>query len=193
MNAMTGRQDELIAVRCDHGLGVVTLAPASVQRSSLTPARLEALAEAIDSLAGREDVAVIVVLGGRREFCLGADPDLLRAAPAAEAERYLRLGQGVMARLAAAPVPTLAGIGGLALGGGFELALACDLRWAHRRAAFALPEARIGLVPAWGAARSLYGHLPAALAWEVLTGIRIGAARAFEAGLIGRVFDGRGL
>lgn len=191
MNATVGSQGDLISVRREDGLGVVTLAPTRSQCSRLTPARLEALGEAVERLASDEHVALIVLFGGAREFCLGADLDLLRAASAAEAERYLRLGQEVMAGLAAASAPTLAAVGGLALGGGFELALACDLRWAHRRAAFALPEADAGLVPAWGAARSLRRELPSALAWELLTGARIGAARAREAGLIGRIFEDR--
>lgn len=191
MTAAVASLDTPIAVRDVDGVTVVTLAPDRAERSRLTPARLEALASVLDRLSARDDVALIVLFGGAREFCLGADLDVLRAASAVEADRYLRLGQAVMAALESAPVPTLAAVGGLALGGGFELALACDMRWAHRRAVFSLPEAGEGLVPAWGAARALSRELTSAAAWELLVGARIGAARALDLGLIGRLFEGR--
>jgi enoyl-CoA hydratase/carnithine racemase len=89
-------------------------------------------------------------------------------------------------------VPTVAAVNGLALGAGFELALACDVRWAHIRAVFAFPEAELGLVPGWGGVRFLRRHLPSSLALELLSrGNRLGAGAAHANGLISRVFGGK--
>lgn len=157
------------------------------QRIRLTPALLEALGATLRRLAQLEDPTLIVLAGGPREFCLGADLDALRSAAA---PAYLALGQEVVAALADSPVPTIAVVGGLALGGGFELALACDLRWAATRAAFGLPEAGHGLVPTWGAVAALARQLPHAVAWELLLGQRISGRRARDLGLVSRLFAG---
>lgn len=171
-------------------VAVLALPAAAGDRVKLTPSRLAGLARAVGDLAEDADTALLLLFGGAREFCLGADLAALRAADAAGAEAYLAEGQRVLAALAALPMPSIAAVGGLALGGGFELALACDLRWAHRRAAFALPEAEAGVVPAWGAAAALARELPGVQAWELLLGGRVGAGRALELGLVGRVFEG---
>src|SRR5215831_13913278 len=179
-----------VALARDGAVASLTVGQDDGARIRLTPARLVAIAEAVERINRDRDVALLVIFGGRREFCIGADLDLLREASGPEAERYLRLGQSTMAALSACTVPTVAAVGGLALGGGFEFALACDLRWAHRRAAFGLPEVRSGVVPAWGATAALAREVPAALAWELLAGERISAQRALDFGLVGRLFQG---
>lgn len=170
-------------------LALVTLGSPS-GRPLLTGEVLASLAAALDHAFGRDDIALVLLCGGGRAFCLGADLDHLRAASDIEAERYLRQGQSVTSAIVAAQVPVVAAVSGLAFGGGFELALACDLRWADRRAVFALPEARAGLIPAWGAGAALARELPGACAWELLVGGRLGARRATELGLVGRLFEG---
>lgn len=182
--------DDRIGWACTDGIAALRLAPNAARRSVLTPDRLASLHATLDELARREDVALVVIFGGSREFCLGADVEVLGDSAAGEADGYLRMGESVMERLAAMPVPTVAAVKGPALGGGFELALGCDFCWAHSRSVFALPEARAGLIPAWGGVRALAARLPAASAWELLSGARVSARRAHALGLIGRVVEG---
>lgn len=180
-----------VTVTLEGAVAVLRLHPDRSGRVRLTPWLLEALGDAVRGLERSGDVAVAVLTGDAHEFCLGADLDRLLS-PAAEAEPYLRLGQEVMAAVAQSAVPLIAAVNGAAMGGGFELAMACDLRWAQPRAVFSLPEGRHRLVPAWGAVAALARQVPQAAAWELLMGHGISARRACELGLVGRVFEGRG-
>ena len=171
-------------------VAAVRLEPATTGgRVLLTPDHLLALSRILTDVANDAEVALLLLKSSGREFCLGADVSYLRSCRQDAAEAYLRQGQDVIAQLANLPIPTIAAVGGAAMGGGFELALACDLCWAHRRAMFSSPEVRHRLVPAWNAIPSLR-RLPSALAWELLTGQPISALRAHEIGLVGRLFGG---
>ncbi len=177
------------AVSTERGVVLIRMGSASRSRLHLTPARLEALADALRAAAGNGDAALVLLASETREFCLGADVDRLLHAPPHQAAAYLRLGQTVMDALADLPIPVIAAVGGPALGGGFELAMACDFCWAAARAVFGLPECGHRLVPAWGGISALRQRLPPATAWELFSGQRITARRAFELGLVGRVCD----
>jgi len=103
----------------------------------------------------------------------------------AEVRHFLTRIHAVMKALDTAPFATVAAISGVCMGGGFELALACDLRVADRSARFAFPELRLGLVPGWGGTARLVRGAGAALLRDLLmTGRSLGAARAYEVGLI---------
>lgn len=171
-------------------VGLLHLAEGEEGRVVLTEARIKRLLNEVEALARDDSLALVLVTGGAKTFCLGADLSALRTGTLADTERYLRAGQALIDYLSMLPVPTVAAVGGLALGGGFEVALACDLRWAHRRAVFALPETRDKLIPAWGATFALTRELPGACAWELLLGSRIGALAAQQRGLVGRIFSG---
>lgn len=188
-NPMLG-EAQVSAAAGGSAIGLLHLAEGEEDQVVLTEARVMRLLADVETLARDESLALVLVTGGTKTFCLGADLSALRTGKPEDRERYLRAGQRLIDALFMLPVPTVAAVGGLALGGGFEVALACDLRWAHRRAVFALPEAREGVVPAWGAVFELARELPGALAWELLLGSRIGALTAQQMGLVGRVFHG---
>jgi enoyl-CoA hydratase/carnithine racemase len=182
----------LSPVRVDRKGAVATVrleATSTSCRVLLTPDHLQALSAILTGLARDDELALVLLASGGREFCLGADIPYLRSCRHDAAEAYLRQGREVFAVLATLPVPTIAAVGGAAMGGGFELALACDLCWAHPRAVFSLPEARHRLIPAWHAIPGLR-RLPSAQAWELLVGQAISARRAHAIGLVGRLFDG---
>lgn len=181
-----------IEIDLDGAVALVLLCPDASGRIRLTPALLNSLADAVCELEWSTEIALVLLSGKGREFCVGADLDRLRSDSPERVDAYLKRGQEVMARLAALPVPVIAAVNGLALGGGFELALACDIRWAQSRTVFGLPEGRLGLVPAWGAVAGLASRIPQAIAWELLLGQRVSASRATELGLVGRVLEGRG-
>lgn len=136
---------------------------------------LDAWQRVLDELAVRNDWQVLHVRSALRIFCAGADlaemrarfnaPDGIEAMVGAAAAM-----QGLFARLEALPQVTLAEIGGAALGGGFELALACDLRIAADDASVGLPEARLGLVPGAGGTQRLTRIAGRALAARLILG-----------------------
>jgi len=120
-------------------------------------ARLNAI---LDELEGDQEVSVLWLRSSERVFCAGADLEFMRERFLTEDGRALMIAftrglQEVYARLERLGVVTVAEIGGAALGGGFELALACDLRIVADSAKIGLPEARLGLLPAAGGTQRL--------------------------------------
>lgn len=171
--------------------GVALLTIDRPQRhNAIDPDTNEAMARWLAELDHNAEVRCIVITGaGDRAFCVGADiPTLLpRLRTDVEAGRHDPQICGMTHRNSTAK-PMLAAVNGLALGGGLELALACDLRIASENARFGLPEIRLGLLAAAGGCTRLPRTIPAALAAEmILTGEPIGAERALQAGLVSRV------
>jgi enoyl-CoA hydratase/carnithine racemase len=152
------------------------------------------LADAISSEDVRGSRAVVLA-GAGRAFCAGADVAEMRdATPAGILQYYAELGE-VYERFASLPQPTVAGIHGYCLGGGFELALAADFRVADRSAIFGLPEVEIGILPSSGGTHRLVRLLGVARAKElILLRSRIEAEEALRLGAITEVVDdGRAL
>jgi enoyl-CoA hydratase/carnithine racemase len=142
------------------GAGVLTLTMARAPVNALDDALVDALEAALDAACSDSSIAVVHLRSACRVFCAGADLALMAQSIATPAglERMLALVarlQHLNARLEAAPVVTLAEIGGAALGGGFEMALACDLRIAAQEAKVGLPEAGLGLLAAAGGTQRL--------------------------------------
>jgi len=133
---------------------------------------------------------ILIFTGTGRSFSAGASVDEIDRANADEMAALLRAGQSLVRQIMELDVISLAALNGLTLGGGLELALACDIRWAHARAVFGLPEARLGLIPGWGGISLLWRTVPESLCVEMLVGGEcISARQAYEAGLVSRLFD----
>ena len=133
-------------------------------------------------------LARVVITGGPRAFSAGADVTEMRGQDPAAILDYYRATGAVYERVAALPQPTIAAIAGWCLGGGLELALACDFRVAEETAQFGLPEVRIGILPSSGGTHRLARLVGAARAKElVLLRERIGAADAAAFGLVTEV------
>lgn len=111
---------------------------------------LRALEIAVQRVADARDVRITVVRAEGKVFLAGADIREMAGLGAAQARDYGALGQGVFNDLAALPSITVASINGAALGGGLELALACDFRIAVKSAKVGMPETSLGLIPGWG-------------------------------------------
>ena len=160
--------------------------------NALTADMLSQLERHLEAVDGSADVACMVVSGeGNRAFCAGADIDGWGDLSAAEfARRWIREGHRIFDRLARLSKPTVAVLNGLALGGGLELAAACDLRVMARTAAVALPEAAVGVVPGWSGTQRLARLLPEPVLKEmVLFGRRLSAERALEIGFVVEIAD----
>ena len=148
------------------------------------------LEAALTDLESAPPTGVVVVSGKPGSFIAGADVDAIGSlTDADEVHALVKRGQAAYVRLAALPCPTVAAIDGICLGGGTELALACDTRIAAEepRTQIGLPEVMLGILPAWGGTTRLPRviGLPAALDL-ILTGRAIDARRAERLGLIAR-------
>lgn len=151
----------------------------------------EVLAEleaAIGILEGRPATGVVILTGSGRAFVAGGDiPHMARLSPG-DGERWVAWGQDVLRRLARLPQVTIAAVNGYALGGGLELALACDLRLSADSARLGLPEVRVGLIPGWGGTQRLLRLVGPARARElILTGRTMSAEEALRLGVVSRV------
>ena len=157
--------------------------------NALDTATLEAIADRCEEIAGTASVRAVVLTGAGRAFAAGADIAEMRAQSPVEAEAFSRLGHRATAALESLTVPTIAAVGGYALGGGCELALACDWIYASDRARFGQPEVGLGLIPGFGGTSRLLRRVGIAWAKEiVLTGQQLSADEALRIGLANRLF-----
>jgi enoyl-CoA hydratase/carnithine racemase len=132
----------------------------------------------------------VVIEGAGRAFSAGADVDEMGEQTTDDVLGYYRATGGVYDRVAAMPQPTIAAIHGYCLGGGFELALACDLRIAARSAVFGLPEVEIGILPSSGGTLRLVRAVGVARALElVLARRRCSADDALRLGVVTEVVE----
>jgi enoyl-CoA hydratase len=152
---------------------------------------LSALRDRLRELAGDEGTRVIVLTGaGEKAFAAGADIKYMTGLGPAEAKEWGALGHEVGVLLETMPKPTIAAVNGLALGGGCELALACDIRYAVSTAKLGQPEINLGIIPGWGGTQRLARVAGLGFAKElILTGRTVGADEALQRGLIQAVFE----
>ena len=159
--------------------------------NAINQAMLEALATAIADIEGDHDVRCVVLTGHGKAFAAGADIAGMQQYTAEEAERFAGIGQRVLTGLEGLHCPTIAAVGGFALGGGCELAMACDMIFAGARAKFGQPEVRLGVIPGFGGTQRLPRRVGRAVALDLcLTGRMIGADEALRMGLASRIVDG---
>jgi enoyl-CoA hydratase len=179
-----------VRVEWDGELAVVTI-DRQEKLNALNADVMGELGEVFDSLGADAAVRAVILTGaGGRAFVAGADiAELARLDPLA-AVRLSREGQRVFGVIERCPKPVIAAVGGWALGGGCELALACHLRIASTTARFGLPEVGLGIIPGYGGTVRLVRAVGRAHATEmILTGEPIDAARAHTIGLVSAVVE----
>jgi enoyl-CoA hydratase/carnithine racemase len=169
-------------------VAVLTLDRPNVM-NAIDDAMLAALHAALDGLEGDAAIRALVLAGaGERAFCAGMDLKERAGFSDDDLRAQRALIVGLVRRLHELPVPTIAAVDGVALGGGFELALACDLIVAGEGASFGLPEVRVGIFPGGGSTQTLTWLVGPARARDViLTGRRLTAAEAEAWGVVARV------
>lgn len=136
---------------------------------ALSRSILTALRDYLAELAADESIRVLVLTGTGRGFIAGADIGEYDGVSQRAFDDYQRLGRAVFCALEALPQITIAAVNGYALGGGFEVALCCDLVLASERARFGLPEVKLGLLPGGGGTQRLARALGARLTKEIVT------------------------
>jgi enoyl-CoA hydratase len=159
-------------------------------RNALDNALLEELLATLNHLGGDVSVGAIVVTGaGDRAFIAGADIKEMASKTPLQARAWAELGQNVARILETMRKPTVAAVNGYALGGGCEIALACDVRVASESAQFGQPEINLGIIPGWGGTQRLARATNIGYAKElILTGRMVDAAEALDRGLVQHVY-----
>jgi enoyl-CoA hydratase len=159
--------------------------------NALDVATLTELRDRLREVAGDGEVRAVVLTGaGEKAFVAGADIKYMSGLEPGQAKGWGALGHEAGRLLETMPKPTIAAINGFALGGGCELALACDLRFASARAKLGQPEINLGIVPGWGGTQRLARICGLGVAKElVYTGRTIDAEEALRIGLVNAVAD----
>jgi enoyl-CoA hydratase len=158
--------------------------------NALDQATLEALRAAVFAAGEDEGLRALVLTGEGRAFAAGADIEAMRSMDPDAGLAFSRLGHEALGALEALPFPTIAAVNGFALGGGCELACACDWIYASSKARFGQPEVGLGLIPGFGGTSRLARRVGIAWAKElVLTGEPVPAEEAQRIGLVNRVFE----
>ena len=159
------------------------------RKSSLNPLDMETLREirnAIENSGNR----VILLHGANRAFSAGADIQGFLKLDNATAGVFAKEGHDIMNSIAAYPRPVIAAVHGYCLGGGFELALACDLRIAHPETTFGLPEINLGILPGFGGTQRLRKIVGETVAFGLIsTGKRFKSDEALSMGLLNSVSE----
>jgi enoyl-CoA hydratase len=144
-----------------------------------------------EGLANQNDVKCIILTGaGNRAFVAGADISEMANMSVLDAKEFANRGHRLMNTIENMPVPVIAAVNGYALGGGTEIALACDFIYASDKAKFGLPEVGLGVFPGFGGTQRLTKRVGPAKAKElILSGEMIDACKAYEFGIVNKVVE----
>lgn len=167
------------------GVGLLTFNRPKVL-NAVNARTIEELDDAVRQVERDAAIRAFVVTGaGEKAFVAGADIAAMSTMTPTEARTFAERAHGVLVRLAALAVPTVAAVNGYALGGGCEIALACDLVYASENARFGQPEVNLGIIPGFGGTQRLPRRVGMMRALEmILTGDPCDAARAKDIGLV---------
>lgn len=176
----------LVSLERDGAVAVLTFQRPE-KLNALDPAMIDALDARLEELSDG-DVRCAILTGAGKAFVAGADIAAMASLSPVEAKRFADRGQDVAARLERLPFPVIAAVNGFALGGGCELALACDFIWASDKARFGQPEVNLGVIPGFGGTQRLARRVGIGRARElVFSGAMIGAEPAKAMGLVNEV------
>lgn len=180
----------MIRIERDGAVAVVTI-DREEALNALDVATLTELRDRLREVGGDSSVRAVVLTGaGEKAFAAGADIKYMSGLDVEQAKAWGALGHETTAELEQMPKPAIAAINGFALGGGCELALACDLRYAAARAKLGQPEINLAIVPGWGGTQRLTRVCGIGVAKDLIyTGRTVGAEEALRIGLVSEVAD----
>lgn len=170
------------------GIAVLTFnRPKSM--NALNAALLREMSQLLDEIADNEAIRVLILTGaGDKAFVAGADITELATYTPLMAKSFSKVGHGAINKLQSLPIPVIAAVNGYALGGGSEIALACDFIYASENAMFGLPEITLGIIPGFGGTQRLSRLIGMNKAKEMIfTGKMIPAAEAAAMGIVNKV------
>jgi len=158
--------------------------------NAINPDVVREMTAALSEIGEDPSIKVLVLTGaGEKAFVAGADISHMVNLSPLQAREFSRAGQEMLFKMEALPIPVIACVNGFALGGGTEIAMACDFIYAAEKAKFGQPEITLGIIPGFGGTQRLSRLVGKAMAKELcMTGVMIGAQEAKEIGLVNRVF-----
>lgn len=171
----------------ENNIGIITInRPEAL--NALNSEVLVELNKLLDTIENDNDLKVLVITGAGRSFVAGADIKEMKDLSVTKAKEYATLGLKTMKRIEELSVPVIAAVNGFALGGGCELSLACEIRYASEKAKFGQPEVGLGITPGFGGTQRLPRLIGLGLAKELIyTGAVINAEEALRIGLVNKV------
>jgi len=169
------------------GIGLLTMnRPAAL--NALNQETIHELAEALGEIGQDPSVKVLIITGAEKAFVAGADIKEMLPMSAAQAQNWCLTAQAVFNLFETIPQPVIAAINGFALGGGCEMAMACDIRIASEKAKFGQPEVSLGIIPGFAGTQRLPRLVGKGIAKELIyTGDMIDAQEALRIGLVNKV------
>ncbi|QWV96386.1 enoyl-CoA hydratase/isomerase family protein [Geomonas nitrogeniifigens] len=179
--------ENLLLEVTDHIATVTVNRPTAM--NAMTPGTLEELQQVVTEIERNDGIRAAVVTGaGAKAFVAGADIGLMRDMTSTQARDLALKAHGIFAAIERSSKPFIAAVNGYALGGGCELAMACDIRIASDNARFGQPEVNIGILPGFGGSQRLPRLVGKGRALEIiLTGEMVDAAEALRIGLVNKV------
>ncbi len=186
---------ETVVLEQDNGILTITInRPESL--NALSPVVIEELRSVIGGVQKQTEQSaewsvrgIIITGAGEKSFVAGADIKAMTSMTPTEAHSYTQTAQELTVWIEELPVPVIAAVNGFALGGGCEIAMACDFIYATQNASFGQPEVQLGLIPGFGGSVRLQQFVGAPMARElIMTGRRIHADEALRIGLVNQVF-----
>jgi enoyl-CoA hydratase/carnithine racemase len=186
---MTSNPQDAILFNIHDGVATITLNRPE-RRNAIDSVTRVLLTEAFDEANTDSRVRVVVLSGTGSTFCAGVDLKEVNADSGDRPHVLLDDPAPLAAPVAGSIKPVVAAVNGPAVGGGFELALAADVRIAATTASFALPEGRIGSIPGSGGTQRLFQAVPSSIAWKILlTGDPLSAEAAARYGLVSDIYE----
>ena len=179
---------ENIIYQVEEGIATITFnRPKAL--NALNAALLGEFSDALDKIAADEDIRVLILTGsGDKAFVAGADITELATFNPLLAKNFATFGQAVIDKLQNLPIIVIAAVNGFALGGGTEIAIACDFIYASENAKFGQPEINLGLIPGFGGTQRLPRLIGTNMAKELIfTGKMVSAAEGSQMGLVNKV------
>ena len=157
--------------------------------NALNDALLGELSQALDEISADEDIRALVLTGaGDKSFVAGADITELATFNSLSAKVFAQEGHRIIRKLQQLPIVVIAAVNGFALGGGTEIAIACDFIYASENAKFGQPEINLGVIPGFGGTQRLPRLIGTNMAKELIfTGKMLSAAEALQVGLVNKV------
>lgn len=159
-------------------------------KNALNTQTLLELGEYIEDIKNDEEILCVIITGSGENFSSGVELGELEGMSPDDAKAYSHMGSRIFRNLELMEKPVIAAIDGYAMGGGFQLSLACDIRISSGRAIFSMPEVRTGIIPGLGGTQRLRNIVGMGRAKEIIfSGKEIPAGKALEMGLVNKVVD----
>lgn len=180
---------DYIILEKDKAMAIITISREKAL-NALNSQVMDELSQAIDVVKADKDIRALIITGAGRAFVAGADIGVQSVFDVREGRQWGRRGSAVFREIELLQIPTIAAVGGFALGGGCELALSCDMIVADEKAKFGQPEVSLGITPGFSGTQRLPRRIGTAKAKEMIfTGRMIDAYEADRIGLINKIAE----